>query len=104
MSRAILLAGPLVLLAGCAASAEPRDAVPPPVITQLPDDSCGIARVERHIGAHLTDALRAEIRADRDERGVRFIAPGSAVTQDYRPDRLNVTLDAQGRIARLGCG
>ena len=38
------------------------------------------------------------------EGPVRIIAPGSAVTMDYRADRLNADLDAAGRITRLWCG
>ena len=35
--------------------------------------------------------------------GVRTITPDSVVTQDFRPDRLNIILDAQGVIQRLEC-
>jgi hypothetical protein len=36
--------------------------------------------------------------------GTRVIEPGMAITEDYRETRLNIDLDAQGRIARLWCG
>lgn len=35
---------------------------------------------------------------------VRIIHPGDAVTKDYIATRLNVDIDAGGRIARLSCG
>ena len=37
-------------------------------------------------------------------RTVRVIRPGDAVTMDYRQDRLNIELDADGKIVRFNCG
>ncbi len=34
----------------------------------------------------------------------RIIGPGTAVTMDYRSDRLNVQHDANGIITRIFCG
>lgn len=36
--------------------------------------------------------------------GTRVITPGMAVTEDYRPARLNIDLDARGRITGVWCG
>jgi len=36
--------------------------------------------------------------------GSRVIEPGSIVTQDYQPQRINVDLDEEGNIARVWCG
>jgi hypothetical protein len=36
-------------------------------------------------------------------RTLRWIAPNTAVTMDFRPDRLNVYVDAKGRIERFTC-
>ena len=35
---------------------------------------------------------------------VRILPPGSMMTMDHRPDRLNVDLDDAGVITRLWCG
>ena len=35
---------------------------------------------------------------------VRVIKPGDAVTMDFRPNRLNISLDAQGRVKSMRCG
>lgn len=34
---------------------------------------------------------------------VRIVRPGMAVTMDYRPDRLNIDIDATERIIRVHC-
>lgn len=34
----------------------------------------------------------------------RFIAPDTAITMDYRAERLNFDLDAAGVITRIWCG
>lgn len=34
----------------------------------------------------------------------RIIPPGTAVTMDYIPDRLNLEVDSQGQITRVYCG
>ena len=36
--------------------------------------------------------------------GARVIPPDSVVTQDYRPGRVNVDIDAGGLITRIWCG
>ncbi|WP_432512753.1 I78 family peptidase inhibitor [Kineococcus sp. SYSU DK001] len=43
-------------------------------------------------------------RARAQGRAVRVIRPGTAVTLDYRPDRLNVHLDADDRLDHLSAG
>lgn len=35
---------------------------------------------------------------------IRVIAPGQPVTQDYSPARLNLDVDASGRLVRPWCG
>jgi hypothetical protein len=37
-------------------------------------------------------------------QGARLIRPGDAVTEDFSPTRLNIDLDAAGRILRAWCG
>lgn len=34
----------------------------------------------------------------------RIISPGDTVTEDYRPNRINVYVDEKGWIARITCG
>jgi hypothetical protein len=65
--------------------------------------ACGADRVADIIGARDTPALRARVSALLGNGNQRWIAPGEPVTEDLRPDRLNVELDAQGRVAVVDC-
>lgn len=60
-------------------------------------DTCGAAAYRDMIGANL-----AAVTFPADS-GIRVIQPDTAVTQDFRADRLNVIADAQGVITALEC-
>lgn len=45
-----------------------------------------------------------ELQTGGEVATVRVIRPDEAVTQDFRPDRLNVELDAEENITRIYCG
>ncbi|MDR6787556.1 hypothetical protein J2Y58_000897 [Sphingomonas sp. BE138] len=54
-------------------------------------------------GARLSSQDIARLR-DKDPRRIRVLGPNDAGTMDLLPNRLNVHLDAEGRILRLTCG
>lgn len=84
MGKAALL---LVLgLAGCVAASPEADA-------------CGAAGLQSLIGQK-DDALAAMTFP----QGTRFIYPGTPVSEDYRPDRLNIDIDQSERITGVWCG
>ena len=62
------------------------------------DDGCGAGRYQHLLGTLVSETDFSGI----DD--VRIIPPGTAVTLDYRPDRLNVETDAKGIITRIACG
>ena len=65
---------------------------------------CDAGKVQWMIGA-LADAAQVErARIAAGAASVRVIAEGMMVTQDYREDRLNLDLDARGRIRAVRCG
>ncbi|MHA6719306.1 I78 family peptidase inhibitor [Sphingomonas sp. RS6] len=96
MSRviAILLAAP-VALAGCA----PKTAQPLP-----PGIQCNANPVLALKGKPRSAATEAEALQRSGAKRVRWIEPGSAVTMDFRPDRLNLSLDETGTITDARCG
>jgi hypothetical protein len=55
------------------------------------------------VGKRASDA-RADVMQTRSgARTLRWIAPNTSVTMDFRTDRLNVYVDAKGRIERFTC-
>lgn len=86
----------MAVLAGCG------EQVSQPVSVAAPDldpAACGAARGAGLIGRDATALERVYIL---DE--VRIIRPGTPVTKDLRPSRLNFAIDANGVIARVFCG
>lgn len=60
-------------------------------------DTCGAAQYSAMIG---TSIAAASFPATPN---IRVIMPDSMVTEDFRPDRLNVIVDAGGNISALEC-
>lgn len=65
---------------------------------------CNAAPAQGLIGRPATSQLGTEALRLTGARDVRWIAPNSAVTMDYRPDRLNIETDAQNRVRSIRCG
>ena len=63
------------------------------------DDPCGAPGFQGLVGQSGEIARLLEL-----EQPVRVIPPNSAVTMDYRPDRINFELDEDGSIAVVRCG
>lgn len=87
-----------VLLAGCATTA--TDVAP---VTAGPA-RCDMEPLKPMIGQATSDGTAAEALKLSGARTVRWKPPGAVVTMDYRPDRLNIALDAQNRIIAFDCG
>lgn len=87
------------LLSGCAST--PKEQAAAPVQDMQP--SCGAEQYASYVGQFATDALIAQITASRGDKPMRVVKPGMAVTMDYRPDRLNVQVDEDGKIVRFTC-
>jgi len=56
------------------------------------------------VGQPYTDALGEDARQASGANSLRRIEPGQAVTLDFREDRLNIELDANGTVTRVRCG
>ena len=87
MLRLLLL--PLALLAACATDTDPT----------LTEDTCGAANLSSLVGQDMS-ALAAMTFPET----TRFIEPDTAITMDFRAERLNFDLDASGVITRIWCG
>lgn len=69
-----------------------------------PADTCNAAAASDAVGKRDTPALRIDVARKIGHGRIRWLLPNTAVTMDYRPDRLNVDIDTRGMITRLRCG
>ena len=88
-ASAILAAS--ILLSACVQDTAP---LPDP-----PDASCAAERLQ-----HLVGQPDSAFDPSGLDEPVRIIHPGDAVTMDFSPQRLNVEIDADGRISAIRCG
>ena len=67
-------------------------------------DDCGAAILGHYLhklaSAETMTSIRSVVAHDR----IRAISPGDAVTMDFRADRLNIEIGADGRIQHFRCG
>ena len=72
---------------------------------QLGSDAvCNADAAQGHIGHTASQAMGAAILADSGAARLRWGAPDSAWTMDYRPDRVNVRYDNAMKITAVTCG
>lgn len=86
-----------VALSACAPTVDQPPVAPaqPPVLLQ----PCGADAQQSLIGATYEQLLKTEILGP-----VRTIRPGDVVTEDFRPNRLNIALTQDDRVASVYCG
>ena len=78
-------------LAGCGTLAEQQ-------FPSQGDDTCGAAEFAQTIGQEVS-VLEQRLYLGM----VRIIRPGTAVTMDYRQERINFVLDDNDVITQIGC-
>jgi hypothetical protein len=98
ISMIVLSAAAVTLLAACAGTPPPSP-VPPSVGVV-----CNASRVQFAVGRPLTSNLENEARLRSGAGMVRVIWPGQVVTMEYNERRLNIEVDAAGRVIRVRCG
>lgn len=87
------------LLAACT-SMQPESGGP----TIAGDGSCRLQGLDWAKGQSATQDVMRRIWKDSGAGLIRPIAPGQAVTRDYRPDRVNVHIDAGNVVSGIDCG
>lgn len=89
----------LPLLAACA----PMDGAAPAPAAES-EGPCRNAGLDRFTGQTVTADLGAEMLKASGARTLRWGAPGSAMTMDFRPDRLTVSYDDAMKVTSARCG
>lgn len=108
-SIAALAAG---LLAACAAPAPaPAPVVDVPAVVQsapppapVPQPECSAAGARFAVGQALSPPLEAAARTRANAAVSRVLKPGQAVTMEFNAARLNLEVDARGRVTAVRCG
>ncbi|WP_082524799.1 I78 family peptidase inhibitor [Pseudorhodoferax sp. Leaf274] len=90
----------VLALAGCAGLGGPAGA---PGTSATPA-TCDAAAAQFAIGQSFGPALERDVRARSGASIVRWLSPGQAVTMEFNPARLNLTLDGRSRITKVACG
>jgi len=93
-----LLAMSLLALGACAAPPAPAPAEAPAT------GSCDASKAQFALGHEPGLAMQDQARERSGARIVRALRPGQPVTMEYNAERLNLHLDASGRIGRVTCG
>lgn len=96
--RRTLMAAALLTMSACVTA---QDGIPPREDARF---RCNAERLVALIGRAGTPRLAEQARRASGARAFRWIRPGTAVTMDYRTDRLNIEVDAGNRVIELRCG
>ncbi|WP_237642525.1 I78 family peptidase inhibitor [Stenotrophomonas panacihumi] len=95
----------VVLVFGLAACAPPKSMQPESPGPQVRSDgACHADRVAWAVGQPSDQQVMARVWKESGAGLIRPIAPGQAVTRDFKPDRINVYVDGGNVITKLDCG
>lgn len=95
MKQAAILAAGVMGLAGCATVGDGPAA---------PAGECSADGAQRFVGQKATAELGAQLLRTTGARTLRWVPPRTAVTMDFRADRLTVSYDDAMTIERISCG
>jgi len=96
--RILISAGALALIS--CTTVPPEEEKPVPVQGA---GTCNAVAVQDLVGRQRSDALGADAMRRSGARTVRWIGQDTVYTQDFREDRINIDVDASGRVTRLRC-
>ena len=88
-------------LAACSSGETPPESTPPPPEAEM---TCKADAVQSYVGQAVTPDLGAAILQASGARALRWGPPRSAMTMDYRVDRVNVMYDDASKITQVTCG
>lgn len=77
---------------------------PPAIDTASPEPECDASQVQGLVGQALDDAKAEQARTDASAKSVRVLEPGAVVTMEFDSKRLNIEVDAAGKITAVRCG
>lgn len=100
--HAAYVLAPLVLLAGCSGYGPKEPATPAPWTPT--GGTCDAAPAQSAVGQNATASVMEQARKRSGALIARILRPGQMVTQEVDTQRLNLEVDAAGRIIAARCG
>ncbi|MGN5374086.1 I78 family peptidase inhibitor [Sphingomonas hankookensis] len=82
----------------------PQQAEPPAVAAPELAGDCAAGAAAALVGKPFSAALEADAKRRTKAQTVRAIRPGTAVTMDFRSDRLNIDIDEKNIVTGFRCG
>lgn len=101
MDIRLALIAAVLPLAACTQERPPVESTPPPPEAEM---ACKADAVQSYIGQAATPDLGGAILKAAGARTLRWGPPRSAMTMDYRVDRVNVMYDDAYKITQVTCG
>ena len=99
-----LFAAPLLLvITACTGTLAPAP-LPAPAPPGRGDNECKAADAQFAVGQNADAALLEQARQRSGSRIARILRPGQMVTMEYSAERLNLDVDASGKVASVRCG
>jgi len=87
-------------LAACSSSEAPVESTPTPPA----EAACNADAVQSLVGQTATAEVGGQLLKGSGATNLRWVPPRTAVTMDFRPDRLTVSYDDALKIERISCG
>ena len=100
MDIRLLALAAVLPLAACTQERPPVDSIPPPPAEM----TCSADAAASFVGQTASVDVGAAIIKATGARTLRWGPPRSAMTMDYRQDRVNVMYDDASRITQVTCG
>lgn len=103
----LLPASLMLLLAGCGSAPPKRPAQAATRAVSAPaplPPRCNTVPAQFAVGQIVDAALLEKARAAAQADLARAVRNDQVITQEYRAGRLNLHLDANGRVTRVSCG
>lgn len=98
MRKTFLIAAGAATVGACAATPPPGDAP-----DRYPEGECKADAAQHLVGQKATAETGAELMKLTGAKTLRWVPPHTAVTMDFRPDRLTVSYDGDMVIERISC-
>ena len=91
----------LLAASGCATAQQPQESIP--VRGETPGRTCDSSAIDDFVGRQRSPEVEAELLEASGAAIVRWVPQGTAVTMEYRSDRVTAYLDVGNQIERISC-